>query len=147
MKNNYTMTKDNITAIVEWELIDGKFSASGSIKENRQFIAAGQCLDTIKEYFPDDTLFNSIFEVWKEWHLNDLTAGSPNQERFLKDYKESGNDYNYSDACVLLESAGLLVDNDYIHNGKPYKYGSAWLTRIIPDDVIRTINRLSLIHI
>ena len=76
--------------------------------------------------------------LWNEWHLNDMTAGSHAQEEWIKanplDYAYPKSHYEvYRDA---LHSAGLNPDPNYLHNGKPYAYGSAWLFREVPADVI-----------
>ena len=36
----------------------------------------------------------------------------------------------------MLEERGLLVDESFIHNGNPYKYGTAWLKEELPDSVV-----------
>lgn len=72
--------------------------------------------------------------VWDRWHLNDMTAGSPAQEEWLRanpveaKYPKS----HYEEACKALAAAGLHPDPS---NG--YKYGSAWLLEEVPEDVLK----------
>jgi len=82
--------------------------------------------------------------IWEDWHLNDMSAGSPAQTAFLKanpvTWKYPGS--HYDSASHALQSAGLNPDPDYLRNGKPYKYGSAWLSRDVPADVIQFLQSL-----
>lgn len=79
-----------------------------------------------------------FFDVWKEWHLNDMQAGSPAQREWIAanpldtTYPLSHFEV-YRDA---LTDAGINPDPNYIHNGRPYAYGSAWLQQELPQDVI-----------
>jgi hypothetical protein len=82
------------------------------------------------------SLVNKFREVWKNWHLNDMKAGSPNQEKAIKEWLSTGAKYSYEGACEMLKSKGLLEDSAYIHEGKPYRYGSAWLSAEVPSEVI-----------
>lgn len=75
----------------------------------------------------------TLFKLWDQWHLNHMRAGSPAQEEFLNEnpptnYAES--DYTYR--CKLLEQVDLQPDVNYLYNGKPYSYGSAWLKEEMP---------------
>jgi hypothetical protein len=126
---------------------DGKrFSASGDIwmPSRRDCYACGQIIDEILGYFPNNPIVQKISAIWSEWHLNDMTAGSPAQEAYLKanpvsyTYPQS----HYDEACKALEAAGLNPDQNYNLNGKPYRYGTAWLTREIPDAVAAEIESL-----
>lgn len=53
-------------------------------------------------------------------------------------YKEKHKDerYDYTVACDYLAGIGLNPDPNYLHEGKPYKYGSAWLRREVPQEAI-----------
>lgn len=77
-----------------------------------------------------------FFEVWKRWHLNDMKAGTPEQEAELKthtfpDYPVSHYDW----ASQVLKDAGLNP-----HNG--YMYGSSWLKEEVPAEVIKFLESL-----
>lgn len=89
-------------------------------------------------------LVEKFREIWEEWNLNDLTAVSPAQAAWIKanklDYAYPKSHYQvYADA---LTEAGINPDPDFLHEGKPYKYGHAWLRREVPNDVIAFIESL-----
>lgn len=73
-----------------------------------------------------------LLDIWQRWHLNDMRAGSPAQEEFLRTnpvafkYPES----HYEKASEALAAAGLNPDAD------GYKYGHAWKREAVPADVI-----------
>ena len=138
MEGKHRINNEEYRVTLEWSLKDGRFSASGSIDENdggrwRNY-SAGQCLDSILEAFPNNELVQRIHKVWKKWHLNDMHAGSPAQEAYLAKFEYSGSDH-YTWAKEKLADAGLDPDPNYEHEGKPYKYGSAWLYVEIPPEV------------
>ena len=155
---------------------DGRlaFSAQGETWNSRgtDITEGGQCVERVAGYVvPGDAGYakaQRIAAVWKQWHLNDMKAGTVEQddaikvaehglaERLLREGKitrdrlcyEDGNvnghalahaaGYGswYSLACDLLEKAGkLVVEID----GKSYKYGSAWLYRPLPKEVVEEI--------
>lgn len=70
-----------------------------------------------------------IQSIWKRWHLNDMRAGTPKQEEFIRLWNVS-HKYDYTEACKALKEVGLLYDNGY-------KYGSAWLQEEVPKEVIQ----------
>lgn len=92
----------------------------------------------------DDGLARQFREVWDKWHLNDMQAGSPAQEAYLAQnpikavYPES----HYTKASEALTAAGLNPDPNYTHNGNPYSYGSAWLKKDVPDEVVAFLHGL-----
>lgn len=141
---NNTGSKFN-QAEVEWRLHDGKFSASGGIwKSNKSdYETCGQMVDELLKYFPDDQLLQRIVQVWKKWHLNDLTAGSPKQMEFLEQIGPGPSGDYYSWAVEKLTEAGLNPDPDLTYNDKPYMYGSAWLHTEIPASVVAEIESWS----
>jgi hypothetical protein len=128
---------------VEISLENGKLSICGEEwqPDKRDIRMGGQCLDTLLTYFPSHVKLGRIVEIWKCWHLNDLTAGSPAQETYLRlnpvnaVYPTS----HYEEACKVLAAVGLNPDPNYLHNGKPYAYGSAWLHESLPPDVIKEV--------
>ena len=134
--------KENLV-VVNVEYRNGVFKASGSIfnRLGTDILSGGQNLDEIKKYIKNKT-FNKIYNIWKEYHLNDMTSGSPKQEQFIKNLEDLGFSYDYDFVCKQLEKNNLLIDKSYLHNGKPYRYGSAWLMREIPTDVKNKINLL-----
>ena len=80
--------------------------------------------------------------IWDEWHLNHMTAGSPRQEQYLKDNPIKPSSRSYQVVCEILNQAGLNPDHDYIHKGQPYEYGSDWICREVPQDVIAWLGQL-----
>lgn len=100
--------------------------------------SSGQCTSALKELVGycdgwNQELADQLHDVWNRWHLNDMRAGSPEQEKYLRDnpiiakYPES----HYEVACQQLALIGLHPDSD------GYKYGSSWNTEIVPDDVLQ----------
>jgi hypothetical protein len=68
--------------------------------------------------------------VWDRWHLNDMRAGTPAQQACLAEHEFPGYPINHFDwAQAVLDRAGLQPDGGY-------RYGSAWLTEEVPDDVL-----------
>lgn len=139
--------KWNCLAVVEWELELKKgtyaFSMSGSIWNPRHtdIYCGGQCLETILELFPEDKLIARMVEVWRDWHLSDMKSGSPAQEKAIEQYKRDNPAwrYDYTQASDYLESIGLNPDQSYLHNGRPYQYGSDWLATPLPSDILAEI--------
>ena len=89
-------------------------------------------------------LENEFRAIWEKWHLNDMQAGSPSQSKWIDenplDTKYPKSHFTvYSEA---LSSAGLNPDPNYIHNGKPYKFGSSWLHVDVPVGVISFLSDL-----
>lgn len=111
--------------------------------------SCGQIVDTLEHVTPSDEWSHDLLarfrEVWKEWHLNDMQAGSPAQRAHLKSLEGQcpGYPVSYYDwAREQLKEANLQPDPNYIHNDKPYSYGSAWLRVDVPDDVIEFLRSL-----
>lgn len=111
-----------------------KFSASGGIwnSRKRDYITCGQILEEILSLFPDNQLVQRIVTVWRKYHLNDMTAGSPRQMAFLDQFDTS---FTYEIACQKLTDAGLNPDEDFLIDDIPYTYGSRWLHTSIPDHI------------
>lgn len=125
-----------------------EFSACGDIWNPRgtSVYSAGQNLDEIAKYVKTP-LFKEIYDLWKKWHLNTMHAGTERQEEALDAWHEKQKAekpdaiilYDYRRDCEYLESIGLLFDEI---NGKPYKYGCGWLTRVIPEETVKRIEEL-----
>jgi hypothetical protein len=108
------------------------FTMSGNIWNSKKtdIIAGGQICDEMLNYFKDKKT-KRLVEIWKNYHLNDMNAGTIEQETALQNYPEK----DYTKQCEYLKSIGLYEDNGY-------KYGSAWLFRSIPEDIINEIKNL-----
>jgi hypothetical protein len=120
----------------DWETLEEKrmYVFSASAHAPRMW---GQCLDYIHENIeqfmvPDalKELYKRIYEVWTEYHLNDLQSGTKIQTEALT--KELHRADHYTEACKYLASIGLFED-------RGYKYGHGWLCREIPAEVIEEI--------
>ena len=115
------------------------------------FLCGGQCLDTIAEYreqLDDVDTFDVLYSLWKEWHLNGMNAGTPEQETAVKAWEAEGNVYDYSAVCDMLKEKGLYEVNftgisvGRRYNNEPYKYGTGWIVREIPGNVLIQIEHL-----
>lgn len=120
----------------DWETLEEKrmyvFSASAHV-----IGMWGQCLNYIHEnaeqyMIPEEkkALYGRIYEVWKEYHLNELQSGTKIQTEALT--KELHRADHYKEACEYLGSIGLLED-------RGYKYGRGWLCKQIPKDIVAEI--------
>ena len=92
--------------------------------------------DELSKLEVENKLFATIKELWHKYHLNDMHAGTPEQEESLK--KEnllSANDFEK--ACEYLKSIGLY---EVEYEGKPYRYGSGWLHFPIPKKDLEKIH-------
>lgn len=98
----------------------------------------GQCLDSIKECRKGDkfnyNLFSKLYRLWKKYHLNDMHAGTPKQEDYLKQTEDKHN-YDYKVCYDILQENNILYDNGY-------KYGTGWLYRNIPNSALEEIATL-----
>lgn len=90
----------------------------------------------IEEYAPgfDAEVEAEFRRVWKRWHLNDMRAGTPAQEEWLRRNPVDRLNH-YENACKALEQAGLNPDNGY-------RYGTKWLFEKVPDEVIAWLEGL-----
>ena len=85
---------DGCEVNVTWELSEREcgpeFSAQGEIWDvlHRDIERGGQCLDKLLKMFPDNSRLKEIHDVWKEWHLNGLTPGLPQQETAVREIEK-----------------------------------------------------------
>lgn len=117
-----------------------EFAAVGLIYNAKKTdcLCCGQCLDEIAEYV-SDPLFKEIHSFWKKYHLNGMHPGTEEQEQAIEEWKAQGNSYNYSTAVEYLKSINLY---EVEYNGKPYRYGSAWLYQPIPEQDLNRIQEI-----
>lgn len=152
--DGYNNGRKSCEAYITWELKDGNFSMCAEVWNVRKtgIIRGGQCVDAVAAYFPDDKKAARMVEVWRRWHLNDLKAGSPAQMEYLRGHDAelealrgsvSPKMDHYTAATKILTYAGLNPDPGYLHNGTPYKYGSAWLKEELPPEVVAEIESWS----
>lgn len=138
--------KKNCEARITWELNNGEFSMCAEVWNPRKTDVqmCGQCVDEVAGYFPEDKKAQRMVAIWREWHLNGMTAGSPAQMAWLKANPIAPEEYaypssHYTVASAKLRDAGINPDPNYLYNGEPYKYGHAWLRRELPPEVISEI--------
>lgn len=111
-------------------------------------IMGGQCLDEMKKVIHGNPKFLKIYNVWKNWHLNGMKAGTPEQEAKVKEWLADGHKYDYSAVCDMLKECGLYeVEYTGLACGKrydhePYKYGHGWIVKELPDDVIEFVKEV-----
>lgn len=99
----------------------------------------GQCCDELVKAFPNDKKAARMVEIWKEWHLNDMNAGTHEQDAELAKHVYPGYSVeksHYDWACKILKAAGLY---EVMLDGKPYCYGRAWLFRPLPELIVNEI--------
>lgn len=76
-----------------------------------------------------------LCELWAEWHLNDLQAGTDKQTEAIGLARAAGEIQDgafYDSARAALEARGLLTD-------RGYTYGHKWLTKRLPQAVQREV--------
>ena len=123
------------------------FSVCGDIwnTKHTDIVCGGQCLDEIAKYVHTPQ-FKFLYSMWKKYHLNDMKAGTPEQEEAIKQWEEAGNKYDYKEACKYLESIGLYeVEYHAPEFNGMYKYGHAWLYKNIePEDLDKILEVMGL---
>lgn len=120
------------------------FAASANVWNSRHtdILMGGQCFDTVVREFPavmKNPIFREVYDLWQKHHLNDLHAGTVKQEAILNKWWNRGHRSDYNTDKRVLNLLGYLED---IYEGKPYKYGTAWLYREIPADDQKRIKAL-----
>lgn len=129
---------------IEWDDVKKNLSITGVEGPKANGNAFGSCGQIIMhewdvtEYCEgyDFDIVARIRDVWNRYHLNYMQAGSPAQMAWLEANPITDRMNYYTAATGALAAAGLNPDPNYIHNGKPYKYGHAWLRIEVPQDVI-----------
>lgn len=104
---------------VDHKPLDGyyRFSAMGSLwlrSNSPDCYSAGWMLE---EAWPLPAA-RPLVRLWRAWHLNDMQAGCAHQTR--------PDDMSMSDALAKVPPCPVTG----------YRFGSAWLVRVIPDDVV-----------
>ena len=156
------------------ELDNGQleFSAMGEIWNCRRTdcLSGGQNLDTIHDYIKNDAVFNEIYDIWNNFHLNGLNSGTRKQEAALVEESDRRNAEHkvkgekleepltyanrYDDACKYLKSIGLYIDKlgdgEMLNCERPeegitsnhYPYGRGWITRVLSERTLKRIRSL-----
>lgn len=144
--NNPNIKNNEITIDLELRETEHglEFSACADVWNARHTdcLMVGQCLDTLQEkYIHGNKLYNEIVDLWKKHHLNGLNPGTPEQMKCIQDHKNEINEEDgwYLKELNLLKKYGLDVVE---YNGKPYKYGTAWIYREIPQKDLDRIKEI-----
>ena len=132
-------------------------SITGQYWDNkkRDCYTGGQIYDTLltdineiefKDNWNKDKLLKLI-KIWKRWHLNNLNAGSPKQEAYLRPLYEAYDGHEWYDyAKTELKKAGLNPDMSYQHHNikgtNGYLYGHSWIHEDLPQEIITYIENL-----
>ena len=108
------------------------------------------------EFIPKDGYQTELYEIWKQYHLNGMSAGLPIQVQAIAEWVKKGNKYEYKAVCEYLKSINLyevdiksnLPENMFINgketiqDGETYKYGHGWVHCILPTDFEKTLHEL-----
>ena len=120
-----------------------EFAASCYVWNSRHTdaVMCGQCLDNVQPYMNGNPLFDEIVKLWKKHHLNGLNPGTPEQMKFIRDHKNeiNENDGWYTKELNLLKKYNMDVVE---WQGKPYKYGTGWIYRPIPEPDLSRIEEI-----
>lgn len=102
-------------------------------------VSVGQNIEEIASLFPEDKKVQRIAELWREWHCNDLKAGTIRQHAALNLPDDSSRPRDakpeqdwYQASLEALRAVGLETDNGY-------KFGTEWLVRPITAEVLTEI--------
>lgn len=106
-------------------------------------VCGGQNLDEMIKFdsISSDPIFNKLYYLWTNYHLNDCVAGTPAQLAAIRAYhianeENSKVNLNSFDADIEhLKSIGLYDDNGNV-------YGSKWFYMEIPNEDLQIINDL-----
>jgi hypothetical protein len=108
-----TITHETVTAYKT-------LSMCGNGGQNREETAD---ISSYKELFITEQDLQKIIEVWERWHLNESKAGCIHMDK-----PEKGKAWDSKE----WERLSLQCPNGY-------KYGSAWLVEILPENVIAEV--------
>ena len=112
------------------------FSASATY-----YAGGGQCLDTLMKIYEEQNVIVPykialLTGLWEKYHLNDLHAGTPEQEEYLHSIGITGFANNYEKCCEALKEAGLY---ECEWKGKKSYFGGSWFHWDIPAEEIKRI--------
>lgn len=120
-------------------------SIHGNIWNNTHtdIVCGGQILDEMMKFgsISSDPIFNKLYYLWTNYHLNDCCSGTPAQLTAIKAYhavnKENSivNLNSFNADIEHLKSIGLYDDHGTV-------YGSKLFYMEIPDEDLKVINDL-----
>lgn len=106
-----------------------EFTMSGQYKGS-----SGQCFGDVKT---DTDKQKELINIWHEWHLNGMNAGTPEQEKALKGCQSS----DYETRCNFLKEKGLF-EVKHPETGEIFKYGYGWYIKPLPEGFEDKLNNL-----
>lgn len=112
----------------KWKIFSCVWDVYDWFVANSRYICWWQCSDEIRQIvknMQDNKLWLWLLDMRDKYHLNDMHAWTPKQEKFLKELHKDWSRYDYPKDCEELEKAWILVCNWY-------KYWTSWLFRKIP---------------
>lgn len=135
--------KPNVSIFCKIEFDGSRLTISGVEGPRPGGYASGGCGQIVMHYETAEArdaihlapgwtraMLDQFFDVWGEWHLNDLQAGTPAQTAALVGETFPGYaTSHYEWASEVLAAKGLNPDDGYY-------YGSSWLTVEVPADVL-----------
>jgi hypothetical protein len=144
-----SVDKDKISYVDGKSVISNPLvlSISGGIKAGNSDVEGGQIYDTIAdvvdimEFEPgfDKKSVLEIVQIWRDYHLNDLKAGTKLQTETINEaFEKSGKSYDYDLVDKILEHSkhgDIRVDNGY-------SYGSKWLLEELPKGLVFKLKAL-----
>lgn len=135
-----TTDQGRLTVSINWDGHRLSITGNEGRDQGGQIIMSPWNFETYAEGQNAETVAK-LRSIWEKWHLNDMQAGSPAQTAFLEANPVNKADH-YSAALAALTAAGLNPDPNHLHEGKPYKYGTAWLTVDVPADVLQYLHQM-----
>lgn len=129
-ENRERMTVDH-KAISGYRVLS--ITGHAQYRPHQDSVYCGQIQDTIRQtlanfrrlYIPKEKILQ-ILDIWDKWHLNDMQAGCTHMERPKKGLEWDTKEWErLSSQCP-----------------KGYEYGTAWLVRELPQDIVDTVNKL-----
>jgi hypothetical protein len=139
-----------LEAEVSWNGVEFTVSADVWNARHTDIYMGGQCLDTVNERYRDQIrnleLWDEVVDLWRKYHLNTMQAGTPEQMKALEDWKrETGHpswNFDYEGLCEYLKGRNLYFVPDPENPGKTYEFGTRWLTKEIPEEDRKRMDKL-----
>lgn len=134
-----------VDVLIKVTFKDGNLSVTGpggqTIMDYRDYDSRGH--RDIADITPADgwdyATIRRLFDVWQQYHLNNMQAGTPAQTAFLRANPVPYCKDHYAATCAALANAGLLF---VPHGDGIYTYGTQWLRIDVPDDVLNFLKSL-----
>jgi hypothetical protein len=120
--------------IEAWDRVG--IDAGAVSRSHRGFETAGQIIDVVRGTTPDKGSswtvgdIASLVAIWERWNLNDLHAGCehvPTPVYRIGTYGRPEVDLDKTPECAETG----------------YRYGSAWLVEVVPEEVLAEVRRLA----